>query len=202
MKKEPTLTTSIKKSLASRGRGSFVFIDDFSFASSDKVKVTLKRLADKEYLIRIDRGIYYFPKLRGDKIINPTDIEIVKAITRHEGAKYRDNNQVVLNGIGLSEQVPMKLVILTDGLNKKIHWRRLPIAFTPDPFRNSFKLKGNQSKLAIFALLGLGEDNITPDAIEKLKPRILLDSPKILNYNLKLSPEWIQKVFYDNGLVR
>ena len=55
--------------------------------------------------------------------------------------------------------------------------------------------------MAIYALLGVGERNVTPDKIETLRPRILADDTKTLAHNYRLAPEWIQKVFDDYHLV-
>jgi len=202
MTKRQTLTGKIKRSLAARGRGAFVFTDTFYFDTPEKTRVALKRLVDNGTLMRIDKGIYYYPELDKDgESLYPGGLKIVQAYTRHKGVEFRDNDQYVANRLHLSEQVPMNAVFYTNGLNKTIHYGRLKIHLIADPYTNAFKLKGDKSRLAIYALLGVGERNVTPDKIETLRPRILADDPKTLAHNYKLAPEWVQKVFYDYHLV-
>ena len=202
MKKQKSLTSKIKKLLLKKGRGEFVFVDDLDIDTSDNVRTALKRLTDQGFLLRVDRGIYYFPKL-SDKgiVLKPSSQQIVQAVTTHAGAKYRENNQFVLNRLSLSDQVPMRTLYLTDKLNKTINFGKLQIRLVADPYRNAFKLKGDNSKLVIYAILGVGEGNVTPELIDSLRARIALEKPRILAHNVKLAPEWVQKVFYENNLV-
>ena len=89
--------------------------------SATAIRKALQRLSDKELLVWVAQGIYVIPeesKLIGK--VRPSLQEIAKAIAKRDKARIVPTGIAALNQLGLSTQVPMNMVYLTDGTARKI----------------------------------------------------------------------------------
>src|SRR5690625_2905271 len=107
----------IKRSIKNKDRGTLIFPGDFlEIGTSDAVSQSLKRLADKEFIVRVAHGIYVRPKInRLIGAIIPSAEEVAKAIAKRDKIRTVPSGNYALNILGLSTQVPMNIVLLTDG---------------------------------------------------------------------------------------
>jgi len=84
-----TVSSKIANIITKSKKGRLLFVSDFSqYNNYDTVRKVLQRLANKEIIIRISQGIYYYPKtdeLLG--ILYPTAEEIGKAIAKRDKAR-------------------------------------------------------------------------------------------------------------------
>jgi len=171
------------------------FPDDFSqFGSPGAIRLTLHRLVEKGEIERVSQGIYTRPKQ--SKILGklmPTAEEIAKAIARRDRARIIPTGSYALNALGLSTQVPTKIVYLTDGTPRMIKVGKRTITFkktTP----KSLKVKGEISGLAIQALKALGKERITLEEENKIIEILKHENKDKLKHDIKLSPEWVAKI--------
>jgi len=97
-------------------RGKIFFADDFSkYGTHFAIRHTLSRLCKNKFIVRLSAGIYLFPKKH--KILGvlyPPIEEIAKAIAKREKSRLIPTGLYALNRLGLSTQVPMKTIFLTD----------------------------------------------------------------------------------------
>ncbi|WP_140938445.1 DUF6088 family protein [Sphingobacterium lumbrici] len=174
-------------------RGSLFFIEDFlNLGTSKAVSKALERLVEKEDLSRVSRGIY--SRLRIDPIlgaISPTTEEIAEAVRRRDKARIIPTGILALNALGLSPQVPMNLVYLTDGAARTIQIGKRKIVFKKTSPRNLAAI-GSISSLAIQALREIGKDNVTEDEINSILRQLEKEDPYRLQHDIKLAPEWIR----------
>lgn len=174
-------------------RGSLFFIEDFlNLGTSKAVSKALERLVEKEDLSRVSRGIY--SRLRIDPIlgtISPTTEEIAEAVRRRDKARIIPTGILALNALGLSTQVPMNLVYLTDGAARTIQIGKRKIVFKKTSSRNLAAI-GSISSLAIQALREIGKDNVTEDEINSILRQLEKEDPYRLQHDIKLAPEWIR----------
>ena len=101
-----------------------------SKGNSEAVRKALQRLVKYGELVRVATGIYVRPEI--DPVIGPVtpNIEtIAKAIARRDKARIIPTGVYALNRLGLSTQVPMNLVYLTDGAARKIKVGKRTITF-------------------------------------------------------------------------
>ncbi|GHV68860.1 hypothetical protein FACS1894199_16750 [Bacteroidia bacterium] len=93
------------------------FADDFmTFGTNVAVRHTLSRLCKNELLVRLSAGIYLYPKIDEQiGVLYPSIEAIAKAIAKREKSRLIPTGVYALNALGLSTQVPMKVVYLTDG---------------------------------------------------------------------------------------
>ncbi len=174
-------------------RGSLFFIEDFlNLGTSKAVSKALERLVEKEELSRVSRGIY--SRLRIDPMlgnISPTTEEIAEAVRRRDKARIIPTGILALNALGLSTQVPMNLVYLTDGAARTIQIGKRKIVFKKTSPRNLAAI-GSISSLAIQALREIGRDKVTEDEIHRILRQLEKEDPYRLQHDIKLAPEWIR----------
>jgi len=185
----------IIKSISNHKRGKIFFPSSFSkFGSSTAVRQALNRLEDKGDLIRLAKGIYLYPKthdLLG--ILMPTIEEIAKAIAKRDKARIIPTGAMAVNKLGLSTQVPMNVVYLTDGTPRKITVNGGSIKFrSASP--NLLAVKDDTIILIIQALREIGKDKVKDNIRSKLKQILSAVDSTTFDYDLRLAPVWIQEL--------
>ena len=163
--------------------------------SPDSIKKALYRLAkEKGLLIRLAHGIYLYPKT--DKELGtlyPSTEEIAKAIARRDKARIIPTGIYALNRLGLSTQVPMKIVYLTDGATRLIKIGKRIISFKKTSPKNLMTL-GEISTLVIQALKEIGQEDIDDEILKKIKVVLKKETEENILNDAKLAPAWINKI--------
>ncbi len=175
------------------GRGSLFFTEDFTrFGSAKAVSKALERLVGKGEISRVARGIY--TRQKNDPIlgtIKPGAEAIAEAIRRRDKSRIMPTGTQALNALGLSTQVTMNVVYLTDGAARKISVGKRKIVFKKTSTKNLAAI-GKISSLAIQAMKEIGKDHITENQIEIILRQLAMEDPKRLEHDIKLAPEWIR----------
>lgn len=191
----PIVENKIAEVLRSRPKGSVLFVDDFlDYGNPESVKKALLRLKEKEILVRLAHGIYLYPKIDTELgVLFPSTEDIAKAIARRDKARIVPTGVQALNKLGLSTQVPMKVVYLTDGAARSIKIGKRTITFKNTSPKNLLA-KGEISSLVIQALKTIGQSKVDDETL--LKIQTLLKKEKIENRlnDAKLAPAWINKI--------
>jgi hypothetical protein len=186
----------IESILKKKKRGEILFILDFLETSDyDTVRKSLQRLTDKGILIRLSKGIYFYPK--NDKLLGlvyPSAEQIGNAIAKRDKARIIPTGSYAMYRLGLSTQVPMNVVYLTDGSARKVQIGKQTIVFKKTSPKN-LSAKHQLSNLIIQGLRAIGKENISQSHITKIK-KIIFDSKEmnILNNDILDAPVWIQKI--------
>lgn len=184
-----TASSKIESVIRHRKKGDIVFPTDFrGLGTEGAIKMALLRLNKEGIITRLGRGIYLFPKT--DPIfgqISPGPEEIANAIARKEKVQIKPAGAYALHKLGLTTQVPTKLVYITNGPAKEIKVGKTSIKFkatTP----KKLAMKGKYSSLIVQALEELGTDRIDTKTEEKIKQLLKLEDPKQLKADLQLAP--------------
>jgi len=174
-------------------RGTLYFADDFiTYGTAKAVAKALERLAEKGKIARVARGIY--ARLEEDKIlgtVKPSTEVIAEAIRRRDKAKIIPTGAMAMNALGLSTQVPINVVYLTNGTARKIHLGRRTIVFKKTAPKNLATI-GKISGLVIQALKEIGKDKVTDAEIDIILKQLKIEEPYRLEQDIKLAPEWIR----------
>ena len=185
------ILTKIKKAR----RGTLFFGEDFiSKGNSEVVRKALQRLVKYGELVRIATGIYVRPEI--DPVIGPVTpgIEtIAKAIARRDKARIIPTGMYALNKLGLSTQVPLNVVYLTDGAARKVKVGKRTITFKKTTPKNVATI-GAISSLVIQALRTIGKEKVTKDEIEKIHLLLKKEKNTHLQHDIRLAPEWIRQI--------
>jgi hypothetical protein len=188
----------IYKTIEKADKGSLVFPTDFKgLADEAAINMALSRLNKEGVIKRLAQGIYAVPKydpLLG--LLYPSLEEIAQAIADRDHARIRPTGSYALHKLGLSTQVPMNLVYLTDGAPRKIKIGKGSIKFKKSTPKKLL-LKGPISSLVIQALEELPPQEITSEIENKLKELLKHETQENLINDFKLAPAWIRKRLVD-----
>ena len=148
---------TIDKGILSRIRGSgagsvFSPSQFLDLGNRSAVGVALHRLAKAGKIRRIRRGLYDLP--RAHPIMGQTGPNImgtVRALMEGSHAKWQFTGAYAANALGLSDQVPAKVIILTDGVPRRVALGKLTLVFRRAAPRNLLGA-GRRAGLVIQAL--------------------------------------------------
>lgn len=196
-----TIESKIKSRIYGKRRG-WVFTpkDFFDLGSETAISSCLHRLEEKEFIIRLAHGLYEYPRTHKILGILPPNIEMIsEAIAKKFEIDIQPSGAYAANLLGLSEQVPGKIVFLTNGESKKLKVGNIEINFkktTP----KTMKMAGRISGLVVQAIKYIGKENITSQMIELIKKKLDEKDRKRLSLDSKLAPAWIAKIIEDQIL--
>lgn len=190
-----SVESHIEKSIKSKPKGSLVLPSDFmQYGTAKAVQKSLERLEDKGIIIRVAQGIYVRPKI--SKLIGPltpSAEEVAEAIARRDRIRTVPAGSYALNALGLSTQVPMNIVLLTDGSPREIKVGKRTIKFKKTTPKNLLA-KGKISRLVIQALKEIGNGKVTAEEEQKILDLLRKEDVKDLKHDIALAPVWIQKI--------
>ncbi|RLD44848.1 MAG: hypothetical protein DRI88_09145 [Bacteroidetes bacterium] len=175
--------------------GTLFFVEDFlRFGNAKAVAKALERLVQKGEITRVARGMY--ARLETDPVIGPVmpGLEsIARAIAKRDKARIVPTGVMAMHLLGLSTQIPMNIVYLTDGAARKIKIGQGSIVFKKSTPKNLAAI-GKISSLVIQALKAIGKDNLTPEQKEIVIRQLQKEEISRLEHDMRLAPEWIRKI--------
>jgi hypothetical protein len=193
------MTQSIEQEVIDRIRGhgrGFVFVpgDFLDLGSRQAVDLALHRLTKKGVIRRLARGVYDFPEqhpVLGPLL--PSADRVARALAGRDRIRLQPTGAYAANVLGLSEQVPAKVVFLTDGASRTVKIGPMTIQLRRTTPRN-MEAAGRLSGLVIQALRELGKDQVTTAQIENLKRTLPADKRRELLKDLRLAPVWMHPI--------
>lgn len=132
VKQAATLKSKIMRRINSGGVGSvWTPIDFLDLGTRDVVDKTLQRLIINKKLRRITRGLYDRPQINAltNQATVPDYRKIIDAIGRRDQIRILIDGLTCANELGLTNAVPGKVIIATDGRLKPIKVGKLTISF-------------------------------------------------------------------------
>jgi len=194
---ENSIHGQVANKISNGKRGDIVFPVDFKeIAPSEAIRQALSRLAKEGMLVRLAHGIYLFPET--DPVLGilyPSTDDIAQAIAQRDKVRIVPSGLNALNKLGLSTQVPMKVVYLTDGSPKTIKAGNRTIFFkTASP--KKFALKGQISGMVIRALEELGKDAMSPEIRIRIGDILKKEDKKTIREDAMLASEWMAQLLF------
>jgi len=186
----------IETFLLSRRKGKIYFTSDFRHLIPEgAIRMALSRLVRNKTLIRLAQGIYYYPQndRKTGITLLPSIENIAEALAKRDKARIVPTGAYAMNKLGLSTQVPMKIVFLTDNIPRKVKIGRTWITFKKASTKN-FAYKSYVTMLASFALSEIGKDNVTSQDIATIAQTLLQEDKEKIKKDLPLTPAWIRKI--------
>lgn len=192
-----SIANSVKKRIIEHGRGWCFTPKHFLDLDSDTgIRSALSRLQKDKVIRRLAQGIYDYPrKHQVLGILPPKPEEVAKAIAEKNGIQIQPSGAYAANLMGLSEQVPGRIVFLTNGPSKRVKIGKQEILFRTTTEKNMYPA-GTRVGLVIQAFRSLGKENI--DNIARARTRKFLAgiSQNELIKNLKYAPQWIRTLIF------
>jgi hypothetical protein len=168
------------------GRGWAFSQSDFAdLGPRSTIDSTLHRREREGVIRRVIRGIYDYPRhssaLR--RSVSPDINQVAHALARKFAWRIQPDGATAQNLLGLSTQIPSRVVYLSDGPDRSYTVGKTSLAFEHTALKEAgFRLP--ESRLIVQALKAFGEDRISPKIITQirgkfepaLRQRILLDT--------------------------
>ncbi len=157
---------------------------------------TLSRLQKEGMVLRVATGIYVNPKKTRFGVLQPTIDQIAQKIAERDKAQIMPTGDTALNILGLSTQVPMNAIYITNGTKRQVKVGNRNIIFKSAVQKN-FQYKGKLLPLIIIALKELGESRVSDevkDRIVKLISESDAEERATMMHDLYLSPVWIKEL--------
>lgn len=153
-----------------RGRGwafsSNDFVEDFSRSQID---YALSELCREGKIRRVCRGIYDYPKFSEllQQELSPDFDQVAQAFARKFNWRIQPSGDTALNLLGLSTQVPGRLVYLSDGPNRQYDIGNYTLELKKSALKDvGFKYR--ESGLVVQALKALGPERVDDAVIATL----------------------------------
>ena len=195
-----SIENRILTSLQKRGRGTIFFSSSFShYALPKAINKALERLTQSGKIIRVASGIYCYPKI--DKVLGlgvlyPTFDEVADAIAQRDKTRIIPTGAYALNRLGLSTQVPMNVVYLTDGEPRRVTIHNGRGILFKHAAPKVFAYSDSLAQLIAVALKELGEGNVTEEQKKRLKT-IINEHPHFSIADMRLMPAWVRILIED-----
>jgi hypothetical protein len=166
-----TIENKAKYRIRGTGGGrAFSPCDFLDLGGRPSVDSALHRLEKRGEIRRVIRGIYDYPRYSKllDQHLSPDIDQVARALARKFRWRIQPSGATALNFLGLSTQVPARAVYLSDGPDRGYQVGNRTLAFEHTALKESgVKLK--QSALIVQALKSLGQEQITPEVIAKIR---------------------------------
>src|SRR6202162_5826485 len=175
------------------GEGKAFSAKDFlDIASRGTIDMALGSLTRSGIIRRIRRGLFDKPKVSptlGGKL-SPDIDEAARAIARKQKWKIVPEGAWAANLLGLSTQVPAKIVYLTDGPNNEVSIGRRSIYFKHARPKVLAGLEGKFA-LVVQALRHLGKEAVGPREIAMLRAALSPAEKRKLVKDTRFGVDWI-----------
>lgn len=192
MKVAYPIERSIVARIRRRGEGWVFSPTDFlDVGTRPAVDKALSRMVAAGSIRRLTRGLYDLPQHH--PVVGataPSVDRIAQAMAGKAASRLQPTGAYAANLLGLSEQVPAKVVFLTDGRSKRVRLGNLEIGLKQTSPRN-MATAGRISGLLIQALRFLGKTNVTDETVKRLDRRLSREDRKQLLKDVGFAPAWI-----------
>jgi hypothetical protein len=188
-----SLDTQLSRRVQRSASGTVFTPDSFAtMGSRSAIDKALQRMVARGELRRLSRGLYDKP--RHDELLGtlwPSVDAIVKAVAGKDRIRTQPTGVYAANLLGLSEQVPAQVVLLTDGISRTVQAGPMKISFkrtTPRQMAAAGRLSG----LLIQAFKSLGAPHITPTRLQRLRQTLPAEERTKVLQDLALAPAWMR----------
>jgi hypothetical protein len=190
-----TIDKSILNRIRGSGAGSVFAPNQFlDLGNRSAVGVALHRLVKAGKIRRIRRGLFDLPRahpITGQTA--PNIMATVQALMDGSQAQWLFTGAYAANALGLSDQVPAKIIILTDGGPRRVALGKLMLVFRRAAPRNLLGA-GRRVGLVIQALRYLRTSPDMARHVARLKKSLDADTKKDLAALAPKLPAWLRPV--------
>jgi hypothetical protein len=195
MKHAESVDSKVLARVYGLGRGSVFTPERFQDLGGPKAVLhALARHTDAGTIRRLARGLYDYPKKHPKLgLLAPSTEDIAAALAGRDALRLQPTGAYAANLLGLSTQVPMKVVYLTDGRSRTVQIGKRQITLKHTTPRN-MATAGKISGLVIQALRHVGQPHVDERLISQLNKRLDEQARKQLMKDIRYAPAWIATI--------
>lgn len=193
-----SIEAMVKNRIIKHGRGwCFTPIHFLDLGSDASIRKALSQLQKQKIIRRLVQGVYDYPKMHDLLGTIPPDLnEVAKAIAEKNGVQIQPAGAYAANLVGLSTQVPGRIIFLTEGPSKKVKVGKQEIVFKKTT-KKIMSSAGTREGLLIQALKNLGKDHIDQVARVQVAKFLKDSNEKEIRKNMKFAPAWIRTLVFE-----
>jgi len=190
-----SLDAKMRKRIKEQGRGWCFTPNAFlDLSSNDAVWVALSRLVQKGFARRLARGLYDYPRLHPKLgLLAPDPDTVAKALASRDAIRLQPSAAYAANLLGLSEQVPARVIFLTDGPARSVKLGSREIILKNTTPRN-MATAGRISGTVIQALRFIGQKQINDAHIGQLRALLSAGDKVLLRKDRIYAPGWMHTI--------
>jgi hypothetical protein len=159
------------------------------------VDQALSRLVRQGRIQRVQRGLYVWPRtgalLKRPTVASPD--ELAQAWAKKNGLRLVPSGAYAANLLGLSTQVPAKIIYYTNGRTKTLTLGPYSIRLL-NRGPKTMDIQGRVSSLILQALRYMGKDGVTPEVISRLHMMLSRRDKTELAHTRSQVPAWMKPV--------
>jgi hypothetical protein len=193
-----SIEAAVKNRIAEHSRGWCFTPMHFSDLGSDvSIRKALSQLQKQNVIRRLAQGVYDYPKMHDVLGLIPPDLnEVAKAIAEKNGVQIQPAGAYAANLVGLSVQVPGRIIFLTEGPSRKVKIGNQEIIFKKAT-KKVMSSAGTREGLLIQALKNLGKDHIDQIARVQISKFLKGSNEKEVRQSMKFAPAWIRALVFE-----
>lgn len=191
----PSIEKSIASRIEARKRGACFTPNAFlDLGSPEAVRIALHRLEKRGRVRRLARGLYDFPVHHPTiGLLSPNPDKVAKALSERDASRLQPSGAYAANVLGLSEQVPARIVFLTDGPTRHVRIGRQEIVLKNTTTRN-MATAGTISGTVIQALRHLGAKQTNQHHVAHLRKTLSARDRAQLKQDRIYAPGWMNRI--------
>ena len=169
--------------------------DLLSLGTRSAVDQALSRLVRQGLIRRVRRGVYELPRIGKllKQRVSPSPDELIRAWARSNALRVVPSGAYATNLLGLSTQVPAKIVYYTNGRTQTVNLDSYHIKLL-NRGPKTMDISGQTAPLVFQALRYLGKTGTTPQVIQRLRNTLPKKGKTELQRNLQYAAAWMKPV--------
>jgi len=190
-----SIDSQILTRIHKKGTGDvFTPADFLDLGTRNAIDLALSRNTRARTIRKLARGLYDYPRQdpRLGLLSSGTD-DIANALKDRDSSRIQAAGAHAANALGLSDQVPVRAVFLTDGRSRKVQLGKRQIVLkhtTPKQMATAGRISG----MVIQALRWLGKRHVNDQTIAALRRRLSDADKRQLLDDVRYAPAWVADI--------
>ena len=189
------MSTTVLERIRGLAQGELFTAADFiDLGGRGAIHQVLSRAARNGEIRKIARGLYDLPTRDPELgVLSPREDSIIRALAERDAVKLQAAGAAAASSLGLTTQVPQKLIFLTDGRSQSIQVGKRQILLRRASPRQ-MATAGRISGTVIQALRWIGRENVSASTETHLRRKLAPTEKVQLLEDLRYAPAWIAEI--------
>lgn len=187
-----SVNNTVLRRITGNGKGWVFTPSDFlDLGSRTAVALALMRHRRKGVIRQLARGLYDYPDHHPViGVLSPKPDKVASALSARDASRVQASGAYAANILGISDQVPARIVFLTDGRSRCVRFGKQEIILRHTTLRN-MATAGTTSGSVIQALRWIGARHVDDQTCASLAERLTADDKRKLIEDARYAPAWV-----------